>query len=475
MKRRAFLQQGAVTAAAGALPFLFARRSLATQRAPLVPDPLKILDLPEGFSYRILERTGETMSDGYRVPGRPDAMGCFSRADGKLILMRNHELVSDQGPYAKSAEAPPEAYDREAQGGVTRLVLDAKTLTRDSSNLVLAGTTQNCSGGVSPWGWLTCEEYFTPTHGYTFLCSPDAERVAPFHRLPTYGHFFHEGAAVDPRTNIGYFTEDRPDGCFYRFVPDAMDQPFIGRLQALGIWGKHAFATTSGMKLREPLEVTWIDLANPDPLEDTLRFTATLAGAATVCRGEGMWYADGVVYFTATCGGTKGLGQVFALHPTKTGGSLELIAESPDIETLDGPDAVALAPWGDVLISEDSITKMSSPNRLIGLTTEGQMYEIARTTSGEIAGLCFTPDGSGIFLNIFESGITLVVTGPFTTLRPDARASSDFVVSLPAASCSVGPAPSAPLAKGSAAALGLGAAALLRRTLRKSADDSDES
>jgi secreted PhoX family phosphatase len=531
VKRRAFLQHGAVAAAAGALPFLFGRRSFATQRAPLVPDPMGILDLPEGFSYRILEREGDLMTDGYRMPGLPDAMGCFSRADGKLVLMRNHELVSGRGPYATSEEAPPEAYDRDAHGGVTRLVLDAKTLNRESSNLVLAGTTRNCSGGVSPWGWLTCEEYFTPTHGYTFLCSPDAECVAPFQKLPSYGHFYHEGAVVDPRTNIGYFTEDRYDGCLFRFLPDKKDQPFVGRFQALGIAGKHGFSTSTGMKLREPLEVSWVDLPDPDPLDDVLRSTAVLAGAAVVCRGEGIWYADGVVYFTATSGGLRNAGQVFALRPTKSGGSLELIAESTNPEELDGPDAVALAPWGDVLISEDSVTGRPV-NHLRGLTADGRMYELARTQWSELAGLCFTPDGRGLFLNIFESGITLVVTGPFSTLRPDAGAvgaggagnsaggnaggatnmggsppddeaggsaqggapfgeggggagdtadagaraeAAEFVVSLPAASCSVSPAPGAPMASGSAVALGLGAAALVRRVLRKDADDSEGS
>jgi secreted PhoX family phosphatase len=48
-------------------------------RAPaLRADPQGILDLPEGFSYRVLQRGGEMMTDGYRVPGRPDAMACFA-------------------------------------------------------------------------------------------------------------------------------------------------------------------------------------------------------------------------------------------------------------------------------------------------------------------------------------------------------------------------------------------------------------
>jgi secreted PhoX family phosphatase len=523
------LRHGAVAAAAGALPFLFGRRSFASGRAPLVPDPMGILDLAEGFSYRILERQGERMTDGYRVPGLPDGMGCFRRPDGKLALMRNHELESFSGPYFENQKAPPEAYDSRAHGGVTRLVVDARTLTRESSNLVLAGTVRNCAGGVSPWGWLSCEETFSSTHGYTFLCSPDAERIAPFHRLPSYGHFYHEAAVVDPRTNIGYFTEDRWDGCLFRFLPDSMDQPFVGRLQALGILGKPAFSTSTSMKLREPLEVVWIDLPDPNPVADSLRSTATSAGAAIVCRGEGIWYADGVVYFTATSGGQLGAGQVFALRPTKKGGSLELIAESTDPELLDGPDAVALSPWGDVLISEDSVTGRSV-NHLRGLTPDGEMYELARTNLSELAGLCFTPDGCGMFLNIFGSGITLVVTGPFPALRPSSCGDGsggagepaggeggstssaggsavggeggewaaggqcpgaagsaaeggsganteppEFVVALPAASCSLSTTPGAAVGGGSATIVALGVAALMRGVKRDDAEDPDVS
>lgn len=537
MKRRAFLRQGAVAAAAGALPFLFGRRSLAGGRPPLVPDPAGILDLAEGFSYRILERQGERMSDGYRMPGLPDAMGCFSRADGKLVLMRNHELEGAYGfgPYDENQPAPPQAYDPGSNGGVTRLVLDAATLTRESSNLVLVGTTRNCSGGKSPWGWLTCEETFSATHGYTFLCSTEAERVAPFKKLPSYGHFYHEGAVVDPRDNVGYFTEDRYDGCLFRFLPDAKDEPFVGRFQALGIAGKTGFTTSTGMVVGEPLEVTWVDLPDPNPVSDILRSTATAAGAAIVCRGEGIWYEQGVVYFTATSGGARGAGQVFALRPTKQGGSLELLAESTDPELLDGPDAVALAPWGDVLITEDSVTGRGV-NHLRGLTPEGEMYPLARTNLSELSGLCFSPDGCGLFLNVFGTGITLVVTGPFPAVTPgscgpypeppavggagngggggagrvpdvggapgaggdgeagtagathgeggspdaagapnDAGAGSEahaeFIVSLPAASCAVSPNPGVPGPTG--VALALGAAAVLR-VLRRDEDESDE-
>ncbi len=49
------------------------------------------MDLPEGFSYRIISRVGNPMADGFLVPGRPDGMGAFDLGEGRLALIRNHE------------------------------------------------------------------------------------------------------------------------------------------------------------------------------------------------------------------------------------------------------------------------------------------------------------------------------------------------------------------------------------------------
>ncbi len=51
---------------------------------PLVPDPHRILDLPGGFGYRVISRTGDRMADGLLVPGFPDGMAAFSGSDGKV-------------------------------------------------------------------------------------------------------------------------------------------------------------------------------------------------------------------------------------------------------------------------------------------------------------------------------------------------------------------------------------------------------
>jgi uncharacterized protein len=186
--RRALLRGGGALAMGAALPipFVLSRPVWAVGPGPLVPDRAGILDLPAGFAYRILERQGDAMADGYRVPGAPDGMACFAGSGSTLVLMRNHEADLDgpgSGPYGPGQPASPLAYDPAGYGGVTRVVLDAITLGRVSSNLVLAGTSRNCAGGTSPWGWLSCEETFSPTHGYVFVCPTDAPAVRPPQRI----------------------------------------------------------------------------------------------------------------------------------------------------------------------------------------------------------------------------------------------------------------------------------------------------
>ena len=60
---------------------------------PLKPDPNRILDLPEGFSYRVIAQGGETMDDGLFMPGQFDGMGCFPAGGSRVALVRNHELT----------------------------------------------------------------------------------------------------------------------------------------------------------------------------------------------------------------------------------------------------------------------------------------------------------------------------------------------------------------------------------------------
>src|SRR5688572_15596855 len=165
MNRRTWLRVSGATAAAAALPFLFQRRvGHAEPSSKLVRDPRRILDLRAGLEYRVLERAFDPMTDGHRVPAAPDGMACFAGPNNTWVLMRNHELDYNLSLGAFRGKPVPEAYDARAAGGVTRVVLDAATGERLSSNLVLAGTLRNCAGGPSPWGWISCEETTVQNH-----------------------------------------------------------------------------------------------------------------------------------------------------------------------------------------------------------------------------------------------------------------------------------------------------------------------
>jgi uncharacterized protein len=380
----------------------------------LVRDPRGILDLPPGFSYRVLSRQGELMSDGYRVPGHIDGMGVFEGPRDTLVLMRNHEIaLGDRasGPYLADQPIAPEAWDPTGFGGVSRVVVDRETLAVRSTNLVLTGTFWNCAGGLSPWGWLSCEEIFAPNHGYVFVCPTDATRLAPARPIKAFGKFRHEAATTDPHTLITYLTEDIGDASFYRFVPRDAGHPFEGKLQGLAVRGMPRF-DTSNMAPHSPLPVHWVDVDDPDPSEDTVRLQAQARGAAVFRRNEGLWLHGDDLFLTATPGGPLGRGQIFRVrHTPEANAHLELIAVVEDTAVLDMPDNLTVSPSGHVYAAEDGLE--GKYLRRIGL--DGTVADVARNalSLSELAGPCFAPDGKTLFLNIQHDGITLAISGPF--------------------------------------------------------------
>jgi secreted PhoX family phosphatase len=280
----------------------------------------------------------------------------------------------------------------------------------------LAGTHWNCAGGLSPWGWLSCEEMFDARHGYVFVASHSADSLQPARRIPAYGHFRHEAACVDPQTLIAYLTEDREDSCLYRFVPTDKQKPFEGTLQALAIAGRARF-DTSEMKPGDALPVSWVDIRSPDSSEDDVRFQGHEAGAARFIRGEGLWLSGGELYVCATAGGPIGRGQIFKLMH-RDPAHLILITQSEDAGVLDMPDNITVSPSGRVYVAEDGL----QGNYLRHVTASGELVEVARCaiSSSEFAGPCFSPDGRTLFVNIQGDALTLAIRGPFAALENSA-------------------------------------------------------
>jgi len=242
------------------------------------------------------------------------------------------------------------------------------------------------------------------------------------------GRFVHEAVAVDPRTGIVYQTEDREDGLIYRYLPTKRgDLHAGGRLQALAlVSGAHDARNWPGeephLQVGEKHAVKWIDLDDVDAPNDDLRTRGFALGACRFARCEGMWMGEREVYFVSTDGGRKQIGQVFRYAPSAhegtakesaAPGKLELFIEPNDPERVRNPDNVTIAPWGDVILCEDT---GGSDARLVGVTPEGALYTFAHARMpGEFAGATFAPDGSTLFVNIQQSGVTLAITGPWRT------------------------------------------------------------
>jgi secreted PhoX family phosphatase len=86
---------------------------------------------------------------------------------------------------------------------------------------------------------------------------------------------------------------------------------------------------------------------------------------------------------------------------------------------MDFPDNVTVAPNGHLMVCEDRYSD-TLRNHLRGVTPEGKVYTIARNVyrdNAELAGVCFSPDGGTLFINIYTPGITLAVTGPWNSLK----------------------------------------------------------
>lgn len=389
----------------------------------LEKDPRGVCNLPAGFSYKIISKEDETMSDGHLVPGYHDGMGCFQGPNGELILVRNHEIPL-YFPTNPESPAPDFAYDRESSGGTTTIWLN-ENLQVTRHHLSLTGTIRNCGGGTTPWGtWISSEEAGNEgwemgrRHGYNFEVNPlnPLQKIEP---LKAMGRFNHEAVAIDVHSGIAYQTEDDVNGCFYRFIPNVLEHfDRGGNLQALKFTDQEIKHTSNNpLELGKKYPCEWVAIQDPDPEEDTIRLQAQEKGAAIFIRGEGMVAHEDGIYFACTSGGSKGLGQIFKYMPNTDNahGTIELVYEASKYGVLEKPDNITLNQFGDLIICEDNNL---DDQCLAGLTPAGNLYYIASNTQSEWAGACFSPDGKILFANIQKDpGMTVAIRGDWDSLR----------------------------------------------------------
>ena len=346
---------------------------------PLRPPDRNGVALPEGFTSRVVARSRNLVTGtDYQWHDAPDGGACFPTDDGGWIYVSNSEVLF--------------------RGGVSALRFRPDGSIA-SAGRILEGTTANCAGGATPWGtWLSCEEF---AWGRVYETYPDGSREAV--ARPAMGRFTHEAAACDPDRKVIYLTEDRRDGCFYRFRPDRWGDLSSGRLEVLVAPPD----LTSGA-------VRWEPVPDPDGFPRATR--RQVEGARRFNGGEGCYYANGVCYFTA-----KGENRVWAYDAVRETLSIRYDAElagGEDAAPLVGTDNITGSVAGDLFVAEDR-----PQPALCVITPDGvvaRFLHLPDHDRSEITGPAFSPDGTRLYFSSQRGvrgrdrgGMTFEVTGPF--------------------------------------------------------------
>jgi len=334
--------------------------------------------LPEGFSSRIVARGDEPVAGtGYRWHLASDGAATFPRDDGGFVLVSNSETF-------------------EGGASALRMGRDGRV---EGAYRILSGTTQNCSGGGTPWGtWLSCEEV---EDGRVWECDPSGRRRAVPH--DAMGVFKHEAAAVDPRGRRVYLTEDLIDGGLYRYTPSAWPDLAKGVLEIARVHGE---------------DVEWVRL--PDPLARRERTRRQVKGSLELKRGEGIWLDGSTLYVSTTADH-----RVHAYDTRRE--RLKVIYDG--LASASAPllrvDQMTGSPGGEIFVCEDIATEeidmgVIDRDRRVSrfLSVTGPQHE-----RSEITGVTFDPSGRRMYFasqRAFPAselepgpGAVYEITGPF--------------------------------------------------------------
>lgn len=373
--RRTFLAATGVTAAGAALVGVI-RPVFAAVAGPgpygaLQPADANGLQLPAGFTSRIIGRTGSPVSGtSYTWHGAPDGGACFPVAGGGWVYVSNSEVGGSAGGASAVRFAP--------DGTVT------------DAYRILGGTSINCAGGATPWGtWLSCEE--KGANGQVWECNP--QQAGQGTVRPALGSFNHEAVAHDVGTGSFFLTEDDPSGRLYKFVPSTPGSLAAGQLFAASVSG-----TT----------VTWVPTSTTGP--DRQATTTAFNG------GEGIFASNGSVFFT-----TKGDKRVWELVPATS--TLTVLHDCTTMPgDLNAVDNVTVHPLsGDVYVAEDGGNmEICTIAKVNGVSQVAAVVRIVGHDSSEVTGPAFSPDGTRLYFSSQRgsdgsTGVTYEVTGPFRT------------------------------------------------------------
>lgn len=376
------------------------------------------LRLPAGFTSRVVAVSGLPPVAGkpYIWHVFPDGGATYALPDGGWVYTSNSEIPNGRGGCGALK------FDRDGN------IVDAYS--------ILSGTSGNCAGGKTPWAtWMSCEE---TAGGQIWECNPLAsgQGVA----LPAMGRFNREAVAVDPVRKMLYMTEDAGSGRFYRFVPSSTDWPAgaprpalqSGTLQVLRYQALlPGQSPPETFDVSRPQAVIWEDAVQPDQDQATVRSGLGATAPGTPFKGgEGLWYFDGLVYFS-----TKGDNRIWVYDAAL--GTVEAIYDfntaAPDDKILSGVDNLTITGFGDVLVAEDGgdmqICVILPDRRVIPLLQASDLQQ-GTPAESEITGPALSPDGKRLYFSAQRSGRNGLI-GPGIT----------FEVTLPLTACPAGSCP----------------------------------
>ncbi len=348
---------------------------------PLLPPDDNGIMLPEGFRSRIIARSGfqPYIGSPYLWHDAPDGGATFSTNDNGWIYVSNSEVGNNSG-------------------GVGAIRFDSSGNIMDAYS-ILENSNYNCAGGPTSWNtWLSCEEHDS---GVIWECDPFGIRL-PVQR-PALGIFAHEAATLDTNTNMIYLTEDKPDGCFYRFAPDSYTIDGNPDLNS----GVLEVAIVDS----QDLSVRWQPVPDPSASSQPTRYQV---GSSTKFNGgEGIVFYNGIISFAS-----KGDNKIWSYNTENNQISVTYDKNTHPTPILSGVDNITLNNEGELVVGEDGgdlqIIALAKSNKLVPLA------QLVGHNSSEVTGPAFSPDGKRLYFSSqrgtsgsSRGGVTFEVTAPY--------------------------------------------------------------